>query len=268
MLSRVKYEFVRTPLEGPLTSVRSALSRWRHPELRDVYLEGGRIGAAFRRVRRGNSNCIDIGCRYGSMLSRFCRLAKKGRHLAFEPTPEKVRFLRRKFPEVDVRERALSDRPGKVKFYVNRRQTGLSGFAQYAAPIYGEAEFEPIEVRCARLDDVVPRDRRFDLLKLDVEGAELLVLRGATELLNRDRPTIFFECGPLIPQIFGYRSGDLYELLTGCDYLIFLPTEFLAQHARSSRATGAALREWANRGSATRASRRRSTRLTSATKCG
>src|SRR5712664_959968 len=226
MLSRLKYEFIRTPLERPLLWLRSAVQypgRWRHRELGELYLEAGRIDAALKRVVHRNSNCIDVGCHYGSMLSCFCRLAPNGRHVAFEPMPVKVRFLRRKFPDVDVREVALSDRPGKTSFYINRLQTGFSGLRRH-----GEGNFDQIEVACARLDDVVPRDRRFDLLKVDVEGAELHVLRGATEFPRRDRPTILFECGPSGPEAFGYQPGEIHELLTGCGYLIFLPKEFLA----------------------------------------
>ncbi len=234
MLSQVKYEFIRTPLERPLMWLRSALvyrERRRHPELRELYLESGRIDAALKRVLRRNSNCIDIGCHYGSMLSCFSRLAPNGRHVAFEPTPVKVRFLRRKFPDVDVRELALSDRPGPASFYINRSQSGFSGLARH-----GEGDFEQIDVPCARLDDVVPRYRRFDFLKLDVEGAELLVFRGALELLRRDRPTIFFECGPSGPELFGYKAGEIHELLTGqCGYLVFLPKDFLAGGGGASR---------------------------------
>lgn len=236
MLSKVKYEFIRTPLERPLMWLRSALvyhERWRHPELREIYLESGRIDAALKRVLRPNSNCIDIGCHYGSMLSSFCRLAPNGRHVAFEPTPVKVRFLRRKFPDVDVRELALSDRPGTVSFYVNRSQSGFSGLARH-----GDGDFEQIHVASARLDDLVPRDRRFDLLKLDVEGAELLVFRGATEFLGRDRPTIFFECGPSGPEVFGYKAGEIHELLTKqFSYLVFLPKDFLAGGSPIDRAS-------------------------------
>ncbi len=96
MLSNLKYEFIRTPPERPLMWLRSAVVNYegrRYPELRELYLEPERISAALERVVHRDSNCIDVGCHYGSMLSCFCRLAPNGRHLAFEPTPEKVRFL-------------------------------------------------------------------------------------------------------------------------------------------------------------------------------
>jgi FkbM family methyltransferase len=210
--STLKYELIRTPLERPALWLRHALGyaeRRRHPELREIHLEERRIPAALRRLLRPGSNCIDVGCHYGSMLSRFCRWAPRGRHLAFEPVPWKVRFLRRRFPDVDVREMALSDRAGPATFYVSRRATGFDGLAPP-----GQGDFEPIEVACARLDDVLPPDRRFDVLKVDVEGAELRVFRGARETLARHRPSILFECGPAGPEAFGHTPGELHDLLT------------------------------------------------------
>jgi len=199
------------------------VKRRRHPELRALYEQEDLADAVLEKVVGRRSNCIDIGCHYGSVLSRLCALAPEGKHVAFEPTPAKARFLRRKFPEVDLRENALSDKSGTVTFHVNKAHSGFSGLAKH-----GDGEFEDITVACERLDDVVPRDRRFDFLKIDVEGAELFALRGGAELLARDRPTILFECGPSGPVAFGYTPGELYAFLAEtCRYQIFMFGDFL-----------------------------------------
>jgi len=235
-LGQLKYELLRTPLERPLMQIRETLGffeRRRHPELRELHGEAARIQEALRRILTPRSSCIDVGCHYGSMLSCFCRLAPQGHHLAFEAIPAKMRFLERKFPDVDLREKALCDRSGKVRFHVNKTQSGFSGLCRH-----GDGEFDEIEVEGTRLDDELPRDRRFDFLKIDVEGAELLVLRGAMKLLHRDHPIILFECGPSGPAAFGYTPGELFDFLTSaCHYAIFLVGEYLQGKGPVDRTT-------------------------------
>ena len=226
-LAELKYEFIRTPLERPLQRLRRALGavrRGRHPELREIHLEDERLQAVLARVLRPGSNCVDAGCHYGSMLSQICRLAPGGRHAAFEVVPAKVRFLRRKFPEVEVFELGLFDRAGSATFYVCRRATALSSLSRQA-----QAGSARIEVTLARLDDVLPADRAWHFLKLDVEGAELPVLRGARATLARHRPVVLFECGPGGPEAFGYQPGDLHDFFTSPEtgYDVFFLKDFL-----------------------------------------
>jgi FkbM family methyltransferase len=219
-LSELKYELIRTPLERPLMQLRHAFDtfkRWNHPELKPIYEESDQIERVWRRIVRKNSNCIDAGCHYGSVLSRFCSLAPQGHHLAVEAVPRKAAFLRRKFPDVDILNLALSDQPGTATFYIDAAASGFSGLARHS-----EGKFQEIRIACSRLDDVVPKDRRFDVVKVDVEGAELPLFRGGQEFLSRDRPTILFECGPSGPAAFGYSAGDLHDFFTANQYLVFL----------------------------------------------
>jgi FkbM family methyltransferase len=235
VLNELRYELIRTVLEQPAIRLRDVLGyleRRRHPELRELHLEGRRISAVLRQLIRPASSCIDVGCHYGSILSQFCRLAPQGRHMAIEAMPSKVRFLRRKFPEVDVRETTVADHKGMVTFYVNRKATGYSGLGRH-----GTGDFEELTVPCAPLDELVPRDRRFDFLKVDVEGAELLVFRGASEFLGRDRPIILFECGPGALSC-EYPPGSLHALLTETlDYAVFFLKDVLAGGLPVDRAT-------------------------------
>jgi len=63
------------------------------------------------------------------------------------------------------------------------------------------------------IDDMaMPGDEEVDLIYLDIEGAEMLALRGAEETIRRARPVIAFEDkGLSIP--FGYRQGDIEKWL-------------------------------------------------------
>jgi FkbM family methyltransferase len=215
---RLRYRLIRTPLQEPAVFLRGALDwrRFTRPQFNRLRGEDQRMLRIMKQVLRPRSNCIDVGCHYGSMLSRMTRLAPHGRHLAFEAIPDKVGFLRRKFPDVDIRQIALSDRDGQATFWINTGQTGFSGLQRH-----GDGKFEPITVTCARLDDEIPDDRRFDLVKVDVEGAELLVLRGAATFFRRDRPHLLFECGPDGPAMFGFTADDLFEEVRDLGYAVY-----------------------------------------------
>jgi FkbM family methyltransferase len=215
-----KYRLIRTPLQEPAIRLRGVIERVRiritKPELLELYLEGDRVRAAMTRLLAPDTNCIDIGCHYGSVLGSIVRRAPRGRHMAFEPTPDKVRFLRRKFPDVEIREVALSDNDGETTFWVNTKAAGFNSLQRS-----GDSDVSALTVKCARLDDVVATDRTFGFVKIDVEGAELLVLRGGAAFLRRDRPYVLFECGPEGPSAFGFESADLYRFVRSLDYDIY-----------------------------------------------
>lgn len=129
-----KSRLVRTPFEEPANTIRSLIGfrqRSKHPELQEIYMESQRIKQAMQYLIKPSYNCIDVGCHLGSTLSQILKLAPYGHHTAFEAIPYKVRWLKQKFPDVDVREMALSDTPGQVTFYINTSRSGFSGLRQH-----------------------------------------------------------------------------------------------------------------------------------------
>lgn len=223
---RLKSLLVRTPAEGPLKTLRTLweLRHLReHPELHAIYTEGMVVDSVLRRIVRPDSNCVDIGCHIGSMLSELLKLAPQGNHTAFEPIPNKAEWLRRRFPEVEVFEVALAEHAGEATFYVNPEVTGFSGLQRH-----GEAaEHQELTVRTARLDELLG-ERRVDFIKLDVEGGEHGVLAGATGVLQRWRPRILFECTQSSLAAHGITPAAVFELLAAQGYGIWVPAAYLA----------------------------------------
>ena len=224
-----KHLFIRTPVEGVAKKLQHGLAFWRvvlHPGIREVYFEGGRLDRAMARLVTPTSNCVDVGAHLGSTLSLLVKLAPRGRHMAFEPVARKAAWLRKKFPEVDVREVALGNTSGKVTFSENLSRPGFSGLR---APTDVNDRVREVEVQAGCLDDLLPPDYRVDFLKVDVEGAELKVFQGAVRTLKRDRPAILFESGPGGAEKFGLSRRDLFSYLADEQgYGIYMVKDYLS----------------------------------------
>ena len=178
-------------------------------DIRDTEL----LVALMERVLKPGSDCLDVGAHAGSVLAEMVRLAPRGRHVAWEPLPGFAEDLRRRFPEVEVRQAALSDAPGEREFAHVLADPGWSGFVARPAP--GGQEVERLTVRVERLDDALPEGVRPAFVKIDVEGAEEQMLRGAVETLRRHRPVIAFEHGLGSADHYGTTPEALHRLLAG-----------------------------------------------------
>jgi FkbM family methyltransferase len=170
-------------------------------DIRDTEL----LVALMEDVLEPGSDCLDVGAHAGSVLAEMVRIAPEGRHVAWEPLPEFAARLREAHPGVEVREAALSDRAGERAFARVVGDPGWSGFVARPTPAGGGVE--TLTVRTERLDDALPDAVRPAFVKIDVEGAEEHVLRGALETLRRHRPLIAFE--------HGLGSADHYETTPG-----------------------------------------------------
>jgi FkbM family methyltransferase len=163
---------------------------------------------------RVDSNCVDVGANVGDVLRHMLRLAPRGHHVAFEPLPDLAAELRRRFERVDVHPSALSDAAGTATFYRVRESPARSSLRPTDLPE------SPLTVPVERLDDALPRSYAPDLVKIDVEGAEAAVLRGAQETLSRCRPLVVLEHGAHAER-FGTTPEEVHDLLVGPGLRVF-----------------------------------------------
>ncbi len=161
-----------------------------------------------------DDNCIDVGAHRGAVLAEMVRAAPGGHHVAFEPIPHLRALLQESFPSVEVREAALSDHPGWAEFaHVRGTAEGWSGLRFRPLPTGEEADVENIEVQLEVLDQVLDPGYRPAVIKIDVEGAEQQVLRGAIGTLRRHRPIVIFEHGSGSAETYDTSPDDIYALL-------------------------------------------------------
>lgn len=159
---------------------------------------------------RPDSNCVDVGANVGKLLAIFTELAPAGDHIAFEPVPHLADALAARFPNVEIRRSATSNEAGRTTFVVH---TGLESRSSLRSVGYSSSETETIEVAVERLDDVLG-GREVDLLKIDVEGAEGLVLEGALDTLRKQRPVLLFEHQKTTAGFYGLGPERIHALLT------------------------------------------------------
>jgi FkbM family methyltransferase len=174
---------------------------------------------------RQNSVFWDIGANVGFYSLLASKLVGSGKVFAFEPAPRNLFYLKEHLKlnhvtNVEVLSIAASDRNGTSSFEVE--ETGCMGHLSIEGKII---------VPTAALDSLVEEGTVLppDYIKMDIEGAELLALRGAARTFQRFRPVLFLathgkhiekECRLLL-ESWGYEwrsmehnpEGELGEVL-------------------------------------------------------
>ncbi len=148
---------------------------------------------------------------------------------AFEPCPATFAILEKNLHEnglASVRAQcmAVSEQSGEASLYVNAAMK--DGLNSLEDPSHGDAEVVgTVAVRVTTLDEFVAEKSisRVDVMKVDVEGAELLVFRGARGLLAReDAPLILYEGYSWCTAGFHYHPVEIMWLLEAFGYEIFV----------------------------------------------
>lgn len=145
---------------------------------------------------------IDCGANVGYMTAQMARaVGPRGHVYAFEPSPTCIRALQNMVKEntdsnITVIPSAVAE-AGRTTLYFETEHILSHGFGRIDVhPSDRHRNVTEHEVQVTSLDDFF-RDfelTRLDFVKIDVEGAEILVLRGMSELLGRGlRPNILLE---------------------------------------------------------------------------
>jgi FkbM family methyltransferase len=148
-----------------------------------------------RRALAADGNSIDVGAHYGSILKALVKISPMGSHWAFEPIPSLAKQLRKKFPDVIVSQLALSDFTGSTEFNFLPGSPAYSSMLSRPG-VEASQTVRKLHVDVRMLDDCIPETVPISFIKVDVEGAEAAVFRGAIKLLERNKPVVVFECAP------------------------------------------------------------------------
>jgi FkbM family methyltransferase len=182
---------------------------------RDQRTEFAVIGA---HLRPGDIVC-DIGANKGSFVYWLSRWVGHGRVVAFEPLPDLAQRLAEvcraiRLDNVTVEAKAVYSHSGQQELFL---PLGHQPGASLARATVEAKNFTTLPVPLVSLDEYFEASDRIALLKIDVEGAELGVFRGAERILRQHAPLLVFECENrhLAPgkvfDVFSYLTAFGYE---------------------------------------------------------
>jgi FkbM family methyltransferase len=166
------------------------------------------------KILNKNSRCIDVGSHKGEFLDMILALAPNAKHYAFEPIPAYYRLLDKNYKDkVMVLPYALGEKTGDTNFQYVVNAPAYSGILKrkYALENPGISE---ITVPMTTLDSIIPEHEKIDLIKIDVEGGEFGVLKGAENLIKRNKPYIIFECGLGASDYYGTTPEAIFDFLS------------------------------------------------------
>jgi FkbM family methyltransferase len=187
--------------------------------------KGGDLGAVFTdHFVRDGSVVVDVGASFGLFSYHLARLVgRSGTVYSFEPHPSNrvvLQKLAKARSAVRFRPVAVSDEPGTAQMQVpvfgGRHVTAQSSLAHGFGDVDGVA-VENVSVPTVRLDDELG-DRAIDFIKIDVEGHEIAVLRGAAAMLRKNLPPMLIE---IEQRHLDYPIADVFAEITGLGYELF-----------------------------------------------
>ena len=157
---------------------------------------------------------IDIGCKSGKWALYLKDTIPEENWIMFDAISKFIKDLSRFYKKSELHSLALSDvNEDKRKFVIDKKHMGHSSFTHN-----GRSNLEIRYIKSRKLDDFNYND--IWLIKIDTEGHELPVLRGAKETILRNNPILYFECYHKIMNLQDYNQKDIYDYITGLDYNI------------------------------------------------
>src|SRR6516164_8715814 len=174
-----------------------------------------KIAEVFNRHVKPGMSVIDIGANIGYLTMLLASLVESsGLVVAVEPNPENIKLLEASrrvngFDQVLVIQAAAGRQTGLLALNVSHSNV-MTG----ELPGKLDGIFASRPVPCFALDELLPKGRHFNLVKIDTEGAEFNVLIGLSGTIDRDHPVIVSEFSP------GMLPGISH--CTGPEYLRFL----------------------------------------------
>lgn len=182
------------------------------------------VREVYAAILAKGATALDLGAHTGKHALPMGRaVGPNGRVYAFEPIIEKFKALTDNvessgLAQISPLNVCCLDENKIVTFIYLPTDPGKS--AIHVRKALERDTVEKVYQKCLsiRLDDFFGADIMPDFIKVDIEGAELAALRGASALIERARPVLHIEIGPPSLDAFGVRPGEIFEFLNEARY--------------------------------------------------
>lgn len=169
-----------------------------------------------------NGVVIDVGVNIGGTLLQFAKRIPCGQIIGFEPDSinyEKAseNISLNSFKNIKLFKNAVGDKEGFAELYrIDSNNPGMNRI------LNGRHNFPYEKVKIITLDDFAIKNKleRVDAIKIDTEGFEINVLRGAEQILRKFKPVLFVEVDDKVLKERGYSPSILVGYLQGLGYTI------------------------------------------------
>ena len=171
-------------------------------------------------VKEGDT-IVDVGANIGYYTVLGAQaVGSSGRVYAFEPDPSSFGYLERNvevngYKNVVLEQKALTNKPGTLRLYLATSNLGDHR-------IYPTGDRAYVEVEGVTLDDYLEGlERNVDFIKIDTQGAEVVILEGMRKTLERNRGVkLAVEFWPRGLEGFGYKASQLLAILQEHEFAI------------------------------------------------
>lgn len=172
-----------------------------------------------RELLPGARGFLDVGANIGWYSLHAASLFPDLRVVAAELVPTTAAILSHNVElngaRVEVVSKGLSDAVGEVEVWASPQFSGSASVAPSREYAGARPQRAPVTTLDALVDEY---GLSVDVLKADVEGGELAVLRGGLRTIERDRPAMMLELLRIHAAPFGYHPNDVLDLLAGFGY--------------------------------------------------
>jgi FkbM family methyltransferase len=181
-----------------------------------------------------NMTVIDIGAHLGLMSVIISKLVgDHGKVYSFEPTERTFETLKeivrinKASHIIHPFNQAVSSFDGEVDFFVDQHE----GSNANSLVSRSDKSRTTQKTSVTRLDTFTAglKLNRLDLIKIDAEGSEMDVLKGAMQTISAFRPKIILAIHPSLVRNNNQEPGDIFDLITGLDYTVYYKTRIMSK---------------------------------------